>query len=407
MARSTTAPDHVSDPASRRFGSREFGVLCACATVPLPPDRLERIAVTIEGGIEWGEFLRMAEHHGLTPMVTANLTNVPNIPPEIADFLHSSFETNVRRTLWFESEMLRIASHLEDSGIQVVPYKGPLLAEHAYGDVALRNFGDLDFLIAPSRYVDAKHALAELGYQPAEELSQAVEAFWRRYGYERSFGSHAGKYLVELQWGLFPHFFAIDLRVEKLLERSRFSSVGGKPVRDLSAEDTLMVLCLHAAKHLWLRLIWLCDISQTVRTKPIDYPLLLSRAAELGITRFVTVSFWLANRLLNSEVPQEVSSCIDCDRQVPVLGEGLVARLSRSATYDFESTEYFRWIFRLRERGSDKSLYLWRLLSTPGVGDIKMVRLPGPLFPLYRFVRIARLLRRFVFASPASAARVH
>jgi hypothetical protein len=79
---------------------------------------------------------------------------------------------------------------------------------------------------------------------------------------------------------------------------------------------------------------------------------------------------------------------------VPLLGEEYAARLERSAAYDFESTDYFRRIFRSRERPSDRWRYLWRLVSTPGPGEVAAVALPETMFPLYRAVRIARLLRK-------------
>jgi hypothetical protein len=82
------------------------------------------------------------------------------------------------------------------------------------------------------------------------------------------------------------------------------------------------------------------------------------------------------------------------DPKVAVLGEEFGARLASGATYDFESTEYFRWILKLRERRRDRSGYLWRLVWTPGEGDLAAIRLPEALFPLYRVVRAGRLMRK-------------
>jgi hypothetical protein len=79
---------------------------------------------------------------------------------------------------------------------------------------------------------------------------------------------------------------------------------------------------------------------------------------------------------------------------VRLLGEDMAERLAKGATYDFESTEYYRWILKLRERRRDQARYLWRLAWTPGEGDIAAVRLPEKLFSLYRVVRAVRLMRK-------------
>jgi hypothetical protein len=87
----------------------------------------------------------------------------------------------------------------------------------------------------------------------------------------------------------------------------------------------------------------------------------------------------------------------EADPQVAVLGREFAWRLAHGATYDFESTNYFRLIMKLRERRSDRWRYLWRLVWTPSVGDVAAARLPETLFPLYRIVRLGRLMRKLVW----------
>jgi len=166
----------------------------------------------------------------------------------------------------------------------------------------------------------------------------------------------------------------------------------------LSLEDAVLVLCLHAAKHLWTRLIWLADIAETLRsqsqTQAIDYALVFARARGLGIARILGVSFWLVKNVLHADLAKPAEEMIASDSQVPALGSEFAERLARGAAYGFESTEYSRLILKLRERRGDRWRYLWRLVWTPGMGEIAAVRLPEALFPLYRIVRIGRLLRK-------------
>jgi hypothetical protein len=109
------------------------------------------------------------------------------------------------------------------------------------------------------------------------------------------------------------------------------------------------------------------------------------------------VSFWLVENVLRGEIPKSAEEMIAADPRVPALGSEFAERLARGASYDFESTEYFRLILKLRERRADRLRYLCRLVWTPGAGDVAAVRLPAALFPLYRIVRIARLMRKLVW----------
>ncbi len=74
--------------------------------------------------------------------------------------------------------------------------------------------------------------------------------------------------------------------------------------------------------------------------------------------------------------------------------------------YDVESVDYFRLMLRLRERQSDRIRFVSRLALTPGPKEWAAVRLPRPLFPLYRFVRLSRLAARLMGAGsqPSSTA---
>ena len=393
-------PSSASSAAPQRAG--EFDLLCVLAGAEITSERIERIGNWGLSTLDWSEFFRLAEYHGVLPIAARNLMHhVRALPPEIETLLRSAYDANLRRSMWFAAELARIMQHFKRRQLRAVPFKGPALAQSAYGDLGLRNYSDLDFLISPADFERAKLALAEIGYRPSAELTAAVEKFWLRTGYERAFDGAAGRNLVELQWALLPRFYAVDLKVKGLLSRAGRAAVGGCDVPCLAPEDSLLVLCLHAAKHLWTRLIWLADIAETLRTQSenqaIDYARAFSQARTMGIARILGVSFWLVKNALHAELPKPADEMIASDPRVPALGAEFAGRLARGVAYDFESTEYFRLVLKLRERSCDRWRYLWRLLWTPGVGDIAAVRLPEAMFPLYRIVRVGRLLRKLVW----------
>ena len=385
----------VSSAAPLRENKFEF--LCALTGVDPAPERIQRIENWNLSTLDWSKLLGLAEHHGVLPLIAHNLIeHARALSPEIERSLRSAYEANLRRSLWLTAELTRIVQQFNRAQLRLVPYKGPALAQSLYGDPGLRSFSDLDFLISPMDFPQAKQTLSELGYRPSADITAAAERLWLRIGYERSFDSAAGKNLVELQWALLPHFYAIDLRIDDLLTRAGPTVVGGCEVLGLSAEDSLLALCLHAAKHLWTRLIWLSDIAETLRTQTVDDSLVSDRAHELGVVRILGISFWLVKNVLRSEIPDFAEKMIAADAEVPALANEFGARLARGAAYDFESTEYFRLTLKLRERRSDRARYLWRLFWTPSAGDIAAVRLPEALFPLYHAVRMDRLLRKLL-----------
>jgi hypothetical protein len=405
-----TFPELLPPPAAApEKGEDAFAFVCALASAELTPACRERVANWDYQVLDWSEVLCLADRHGVLPLVAHSLIesggveNARGLPPEIERSLRSAYEANLRRSLWFTAELARIMRHFESWRLRALPYKGPVLAQALYHDLALRSFSDLDFLISSADFERAKQILAEIGYRPAAELPRAAEGFWLRMGYERSFDSAAGRNLVELQWALLPYFYSIDFPVDDLFARAGQTVVGGCEVPCLSPEDSLLALCLHAGKHLWTRLIWLTDIAEMVRsqsrTQAIDYALLLSRAHTMGIIRILGVSFWLVKNVLWAEIPKPAAEIIAVDPQASVLGAEFAGRLANSAGYDFESTKYFRLILKLRERRGDRWRYLWRLVWTPSAGDIAAVRLPEALFPLYRIVRIGRLMRKVLLAT--------
>jgi hypothetical protein len=391
--------------------SSSFDLLCACSAAHPNPQQLAHIASLQWDDFDWTEFLRAAEHHGVAALAARNLIeHASTLPPEIRRSLDSIYAINVRRSLWFAAELTRIMRTFAQKQIRAIPYKGPVLAQSAYGDLALRSFSDLDLLISPGDFSGAKQALADLGYQPSKPQTPAIERLWLRTGYERSFDGPAGKNLVELQWSLLPYLYAVDpsradFHFDDLWARAGRMALGINDASQIAAnrapdlpclspEDSLVVLCLHAAKHLWTRLIWVADIAESLRLPDLDLARVIGRARALGITRILGVSFWLAQNLLDAALPSAAQRAIDGDPKVPQLGKECAARLARGATYDFESTEYFTQITALRERRRDRIRYLWRLVWTPGPGDVEAVALPEFMFPLYRAVRIGRLLQK-------------
>jgi hypothetical protein len=234
-----------------------------------------------------------------------------------------------------------------------------------------------------------------LEYTPRLPIPEDAEEDYIASGYECTFDSPAGCNLLELQWALQPRFYAVDYDMDGLFERAANTAIVGRRVKTPSPEDLLLVLSMHAAKHVWGRLIWLCDISQILKQGKLNWDWVLAQARAFGIERILRVTLLLANRLLAAAIPAEIEESISGDRAARAFADEVALRVARGVSYEEQQVSYFRLMMRLRERRADRLRFLTRLTFTPGPGEWDAVRLPKPLFPIYRLVRLARLASKF------------
>lgn len=375
----------------------EFDLLLACCAISSTDEHAERIRALLSRPLNWERLLALVDHHRVVPQVYGALSAYSDlVASQHLDALRSRYRNNARKALWFTGELVRIVSHLELAGIKALPYKGPVLAETLYGEVTERQFGDLDILILPADVAKAKAALRDLGYTPALELGPQIEAAYIKTGYEYSFQGANGQNLVELQWRIVPCFYSIDFDVADFFGGAKdhmLHNLG--PIRTLRPEDLLLVLCIHAAKHVWVQLSWLCDIARLIKSRNLDWKAIHEEARRLGIERIVSLNLLLAHKLLGSLPPYR---SLKEDPQTTILADEILDIIKCSSYYDTEALPYFRLMMRLRERWQDRARFLYRLAVTPSVSEWSAVRLPKPLQSLYRLVRMSRLAKRLASA---------
>jgi hypothetical protein len=374
-------------------------LLVACSEIP-SQEKTARIRLLSRQPIRWKHLFDLADRHGTQPLLYQALVSSNDgvedaVPAEQVSALEQRYQTNLHKSLFLSRELIRIVDHLSALGLDVMPYKGLALAELIYRDIAMRPAGDIDLLIRPRDFPRVRDAIRELGYTPHLTLSKVEERAYLESGYECAFDGAAGLNLLEVQWAIQPRFYAIDFDMNMLFQRAVRVTVAGHTTKTPSPEDLLLVLSAHAAKHVWGRLVWLCDLARIMSLPTLDWSWIGSQAKALGIVRIVRVTMLLANRLLGVAVPAAQASLPE-DSAAPALAAAIQTHVASEASYNVESVAYFRLMMDLRERPADRRRFLRRLVFTSGPGEWQAVRLPGPLFPLYRLVRLSRLAARFV-----------
>jgi hypothetical protein len=374
----------------------EWDLLLAASSADPDGSALDRIRCLLEEPVDWDAELRLADNHGTSSLLYRNLLLLADmVPSSTLASLRQRYEGNIYKSLFLTRELIRIVDCLDRLGIDAIPYKGVVMSEVYYGDMALRQSGDMDLFVRKRDVGRIKSALRDLEYTTRLVIPDEVLEDYIAAGYEWTFDSPAGPNLLELQWALQPRFYAVDFDMDGLFERAVKVTVAGRPVKTPSPEDLLLVLSVHAAKHVWGRVIWLRDIAQILQRENLDWDRVQVRTGELGIERILRVTLLLANRFLGTAIPAAIERAVLADHVARGLAEEIAAALAAGVSYDTGRTSYFRLMTRLRERRADRVRFVSRLAFTPGPGEWEAVRLPGALVPLYRIVRVMRLAGRF------------
>ncbi len=376
-----------STPASDARCKSEWSLLLAACSANANPGNSSqensRVRALVQRPLNWESLMQLAEQHGVVPILNQSLSSLGSeVPPAKLALLRRRYETNLHRTLFLTRELIRILDCFDDLTIDTMPYKGVALAETLYGDIALRQAGDIDLLIRAQDLSRIKAALKDLGYTPHLSLSEAEERAYLGSGYECAFDSALGRNLLEVQWALQPRFYAVDFEMEALFRRATTANVAGRNMRTPSPEDLFLILSLHAAKHVWGRLIWLCDIAQFQQLPALNWNWIGETARALGMVRILQVTLVLTNRLLEAAIPTAAEESLSADLAAFALANEIAPKIGCTATPHVESLSYFRLMMRLRERRVDRIRFLQLLAFTPGPGEWKYVLLPARLFPL-------------------------
>ena len=399
----------------------EIELLLCCARTSQDPGRADRIHTLLRKGINWEYILPLAERHGVAPLLYWNLnaTCPEAVAEDVMAQLRVHFHANGRRNLVLTGELLKILDALEEREIPAIPYKGPVLATVAYGNLALREFGDLDLLVRKDDAMKAREVLSSLGYIPRYRMTQAQEAAFLNYDRQYTLIRDDGC-VVELHWTVTPRAIYFLLGPEYLWKRVERVALGGGAVASFSPEDLLLVLCVHGSAHLWERIGWICDIAELVRVSGnVDWERLVKRANAQNSKRMLLLGLFLAHNLLDADLPERVLREARTNAEIKALAAEVHRRLfseDLGAHELFEGSARWRFHFRMIERLRDKLRYCIHRATTPTLSDWELVQLPTVLFPCYPLLRPMRLggklggrlaerLQRSVSRSPSSSVR--
>ena len=370
----------------------EVRLLLDCARTRLDTNSASRIKSLVSKDIEWAYLVRMARGHGVMPLLYRSLNSVcsDGVPKMTLEELREHFYANAGRNLLLAKELVKLLHLFSAHEISAIPYKGAVLAASVYGNLALREFGDLDVLVREREYQTAQRLLSARGYRLMKE-----------FDWESTLVHDSGTFAVDLHKGMTTREFSSPLGFEYLSGHLERITVAGTEVPTLSPGDTLLMLAIQITKDSgsrYFQLAKISDMAELLRVYPhLDLAQVLRGARRLGGERMLLYSLRLANNLLGAVLPQEIV----CEMQFHPALDGLVVYARRQLFDGGDRTvagqptvDQFRWLVRERLRDKLYPYYLRYVTDVivPCALDRRLLPLPRELSFLYYFIRPVRLI---------------
>ena len=383
--------------------TKNIHLLIACSQADPTSDDIEEIRSFFKNKElsedEWENLMSHAHRHSVFPFLYLSLKKYASDAisqsklQELKSFYLNITGHNMHKT----AELIQIEKIAAENGFTILPFKGPVLAQIAYGNVSLRQFSDLDILVHRKHFrVLAKHMLKR-GYKPLYPIDTFKgDKVMFDMNNDCPFYSTKRRQAVEIHWDFFRKL-ALPTERFKPWEDTRPVSIDNRTLTTLSNETHLLYHSLHGSKHVWERLGWIVDIDRFIRAIPgLDWSGLMKVASDVGAQRMFLLGVALARKYFKTPVPEDIRLLCENSKFTPFITY-VEAELNSDNPTPEDSLIKLTKIISLRDTLYHKVLTLLDFMFRPGINERRTIILPDCLFWLYWLIRPFGMGLRFFF----------
>ncbi len=264
--------------------------------------------------LDWGLLVRRSGEEAVASLLYHCLKDYSErLPASTFEILKKAYVRNTARNLFMFKKTCPLLERISEQKLRVAVTRGARLAETVYQDWGLRSYVDIDFMAHPGDAPQLVEILKILGYwqdshssrfpkQKVSQLRWTVESGFQKDGVNLDFHfSYPG---VEVPLDAYPD----------LWETAGSMQIFETDVRIFSLEYELCILCLHAQKHCYVRIIWLTDIAELARSEGLDWNKVFDICREQSIAAPVYHALDLVNRFWPESISASVLDRIDPGR---------------------------------------------------------------------------------------------
>jgi hypothetical protein len=257
------------------------------------------------------EIRRVADEHGVLPLVVNQLTGGSGASGELRSTLWSEYQRRAIRDALRERDLQECVEQLRLVGVRALLLKGAHLAYTHYERPDLRPRVDTDMLIAADDRNRVRDTLTRCGYEPAGEFPGDLVM------YQTSYTKRLGGGLLQvldLHWRIAnPQVFGAVISFDELAASAVRVSALGPGAMAPSPVHALIIACVHRVAHHFNSdlLIWLYDIHLLASSlAPDDWTAFVAFAHQRGVAAVSAEGLQLAEQSFHTSIPEDVRAAL-------------------------------------------------------------------------------------------------
>jgi hypothetical protein len=287
-------------------------------------------------------------------------------------------------------ELGQILELLRNEGIDAIAFGGPILGIRAYGDVAFRPFGHLDFLVPEAEMTTTISILRRRGYESGNRFSEAQSGLIRRLEGRETLSRKRIDAELWAHSRLMPLNSALDIDYPGLWRRAKRTTCDGREFLTLSPEDEIITSAISGGRRRWRNLKVLCDVAVLLDTHPLlDWVAMMELAKQHGCRRAVLAAVRLARKYFGADIPEWVAAAAGGDSVLQAM-DGRVATFwsadeAGKRRNNRNSAADLLW---LHDHAGQRVRCLCRTLLLPKPHHVALISLPRQFAFAYTAVKL-------------------
>lgn len=258
----------------------------------------------------------LCREHELDGVVASHILQANLI--ELPDAWRKAYQKQQTHLSFLKEKAENICQIMDENGIRMVVLKNGGIMSDMVADPAACPMEDIDSLVKKSDFKKAHQILLKEGFLfkfRSEFEEEDLETAFRDGATEYRLETPAGESMwFELAWrAVAGRWIRRDLEpnTDELM-RDVYCASGTK-VGILSAEDNLLQVSVHTAKHSYVRAPGLrlhLDVERIVAHKKIDWELFLEKVGDAHVKTSTYYSLYLAKMLFGTPIPEAVLNAL-------------------------------------------------------------------------------------------------